>query len=170
MTEGTSRSIRKVALALVAGFLILTAGVSLAQSVQSGNVYGRVADEQGAPLPGVTVTLSGVGPTVTSVTGTTGDYRFLNLAPGTYSITHSLQGFATVNRGNVTVNVGKNTELDIRMKLSGVAEQVTVTGEVPLLDTRRTTTPRDGAATDRLYAADLGKYAPVWCLTHAPAV
>jgi len=38
------------------------------------------------------------------------------------------------------------------------------------LDTRRTTTPRDGAATDRLYAADLGKYAPVWCLTHAPAV
>jgi hypothetical protein len=128
---------------LLRGFLavalLAAAGAALGQA-QSGNVYGKVTDEQGGALPGVSVTISGVGSPLSTVTNGAGEYRFVNLSPGRYAVAHALSGFAGVNRDNVTVNVGKNTELAISMKLSGVSTQMTVTGETPILDSRRMNT------------------------------
>src|SRR5204863_74304 len=76
----------------------------------------------------------------TTVTNAQGDYRFLNLSPGTYSLSHALSGFSTLKRDNILVEVGRNTELTVQMKLSGVTTEMVVTGESPLLDTRKTTT------------------------------
>jgi hypothetical protein len=112
---------------------------SLYGQAATGNVYGRVTDEQGGVLPGVTVTLSGVGAPWTTTTDSRGGFRFLNLAPGTYSVETELSGFATVERSDVAVNLGANTELEISMKVESVAETVTVSSEPPLLDARKDT-------------------------------
>jgi hypothetical protein len=128
-----------LALAAAALALVFCARGVLAQQ-QTGNVYGRVTDEQGVGLPGVSVTLSGIGAPVTTVTDARGDYRFLNLAPGSYSLTHALSGFQTLKRDGVVVAVGRNTELTAPMKIAGITTEMIVTTEGPILDTRKTTT------------------------------
>lgn len=124
---------------ILALVLLLGSSVALSQA-QTGNLYGRVTDEQGQGLPGVTVTLSGVGAPITAVTNAQGEYRYLNLSPGSYKLSHQLQGFSTVTRDGIVVNVGKNTEVEFAMKLSAVTAELVVTGESPLLDTKKITT------------------------------
>jgi len=113
---------------------------SLFGQAESGNLYIRVADESGAALPGVGVTLSGCGAPRSTTTGGQGEARYLNLAPCSYTVKTELSGFATIERTNVVVNVGTNTELSIAMKIASVATTVTVTSESPLLDTRKAST------------------------------
>ena len=111
---------------------------ALGQFGQStGGVFGKVVDEQGGVLPGVSVVVKGPGAPVTVYTDARGEFRVTNVDPGNYTLTVALQGFATVNRENVVVQIGKNTELTIPLKLSAVAATVTVTGEAPLLETKR---------------------------------
>src|SRR5207244_672807 len=71
------------------------------------------------------------------VTNAKGEYRFLNLSPGRYTVTLALPGFTTLNHENVVVDLGRNTEITDTLKLSPVAAAVTVTGAAPLLDTRK---------------------------------
>ena len=68
------------------------------------------------------------------------EYRFLNLAPGPYKLTVALQGFSTVVRENVVVEVGKNVDLPFTLKIASVAETITVSGEAPIIDTKATGT------------------------------
>ena len=103
----------------------------------TGGIDGKVVDEQGGVLPGVSVTVTGVGAPQTVYSDARGEFHVVNLAPGVYTVALALQGFTTVNRENVTVALGRNTELTIPMKLSAVAATVTVTGEAPVIDTRR---------------------------------
>ena len=131
------RNWKRFGLAVLA--VLLPAVVALGQA-STGNIYGRATDEQGGVLPGVSVTLAGGGAPRTTFTDAKGEFHFLNLSVGTYTVTASLQGFTTVERGNVIVNLGKNTDVAIPLKLSSVAASVTVTGEVPLLDPRKAVT------------------------------
>ena len=108
--------------------------------IQGGSISGAVKDEQGGVLPGVAVTAQGVDATLTTVTDAAGEYRFLNLAPGPYKVTAALQGFATVVREQVAVSVGRNVELPMVLKVSGVSETITVSGESPIVDTKATGT------------------------------
>ena len=112
-------------------------------SATYGNIYGKVTDESGGALPGVSVTLSGGGAARTSTTGGQGEFRFLNLSPGTYTVKTELNGFSTVERTNVTVSLGSNTEVAIPMKIASVATTITVSSETPLLDTRRVSSGSD---------------------------
>ena len=125
--------------ALVAAFLASAAAYAQFGAT-SGNLYGKVTDEQGGVLPGVSVTLSGQGAPVTVTSDARGEFRFLTLAPGKYIIKLELSGFATVTRENVVITLGRNTELVETMKLSSVAAAVTVTSETPVLDTRKVET------------------------------
>jgi hypothetical protein len=123
--------------AIVGICLLAMAGLAFGQA-KSGNIYGRVVDDDGNALPGVTVTMSGVGATQVFVTDSRGDFRFLNLAPSPdYNLKFELDNFATVERKSVSVNTGVNTDVRVGMKLAKVEASVTVTGEAPLLDTRR---------------------------------
>jgi len=133
---------------ILVGFVVLSmAGLALGQA-QSGNIYGKCVAEDGSVLPGVTVTLTGGGAPQTFTTDSRGEFRFLNLAPSDqYSVKLELQGFSIVEQKNVAVNLGKNTELRVGMKLSKVEAAVTVTGEAPLLDTRKVGT---GATVNRV--------------------
>src|SRR5262245_28939807 len=91
--------------------LALAIASPAAAQIQVGSISGTLVDEQGGMLPGVTITVKGLDISQSFVTEGNGQYRFLNLAPGPYSITANLQGFTTFVRENVIVAVGRNVEL-----------------------------------------------------------
>src|ERR1700730_458275 len=118
--------------AVTAMLLVLSAGAAMAQ-LQSGNLYGKVSDQTGAALPGVTVTLdTGEAPQI-QVTNAQGEFRFLSLPPASYKIKSELQGFSPVEYPHIAINVGRNTNIEVTMN-SAVEDVITVTSESPLLD------------------------------------
>jgi carboxypeptidase family protein/TonB-dependent receptor-like protein len=133
------KTIRRLMLPGVVLLAVLFAPAAFAQQ-QTGRIDGVVTDATGAMVPGATVVLTGAA-TAQLETATTanGDYHFLNLSPGTYTVTAKLPGFADVVRQNVIVQTGGSTRIDLQMRPSGVSETVTVTGASPVVDTRKTT-------------------------------
>lgn len=124
--------------ALLTALLALTATGPAVAQMQSGSILVRVTDDQGAAVPGVAVTLTSpvlVSGSMSGVTDGAGTNRFPSLLPGVYSVRLELQGFKTVVRENVTVQVGATVPLDLQMPLATVAETVTVTGASPVIDT-----------------------------------
>ncbi|HUL78166.1 MAG TPA: TonB-dependent receptor [Vicinamibacteria bacterium] len=119
--------------------LVALAPAAWAQ-ISAGNIYGKVTDQQGGALPGATITLTGttIGARTTT-TGSAGEYRFLTLDPGTYTLSVALTGFATTQR-SVVVSAGVSIDVNFTTKVAGVAETVTVEGETPVLDTKKTGT------------------------------
>ena len=137
----------KTTIGLALALAVLLAAAPAFAQLQTGNLYGTVQDEQGSPLPGVTVTLTGGGAPQVQVTNAQGQFRFLGLGPGSYALKAELEGFSTVDYPNITINVGRNTEIEVTM--SGAVEDViTVTAESPLLDERRITTGATVASTE----------------------
>ena len=125
---------------LFVGILLLAANSFFGQNLlPSGNLYGTAVDEQGRSLAGVTVTLTGPAASQIATTDTKGDFHFLNLSPGAYSVTLEHAGFGTVRR-DVTVRLGKNTVLAVAMPVAGAAAEVTVSGRAPVVDSRKTET------------------------------
>src|SRR4051812_45170375 len=104
--------------------------------LQTGNFYGTVVDEQGSPLPGVTMTLTGSGAPQVQVTNAQGQFHFLSLTPGSYQLKAELEGFSTIEYPNLVINIGRNTTIEVTLGTS-VGERITVTAESPLLDERR---------------------------------
>src|SRR4029450_10520645 len=87
-------------LSLLAALLVLFGSVVPAEAQRTtGEIVGKVVDESGGVLPGVTVTLKGAGVagTPSVVTGEAGTYRFPVLPAGTYSLQFALAGFGTTN-------------------------------------------------------------------------
>jgi hypothetical protein len=103
-----------------------------------GGIVGRVTDESGGLLPGVTITVTNreTNVTNTTVTNETGDYTLLYLTPGGYRVGAELQGFKKLNRENVEVRVGDKLQIDFKMEVGGVTEVVNVVSDTPLLETR----------------------------------
>ncbi len=121
----------------VAGILLLAAPLAFAQTA-GGNIVGKVVDSSQSPLPGVTVTLTGIAAPQVFITGPNGSYRFLNQSPGRYDVSVELSGFATSHRP-VDVNIGANSEIDFTMSPSA-SEAITVSALTPLIDVRNTGT------------------------------
>ena len=117
--------------------LVSIAGSAAAQS-PAGSIVGRVADETGLPLPGVTVTLQGADLSEMFTTDVEGRYRFLELAPGGYKITTTLQGFRTTVRDRIVVTVGQVVELPMTMAIGTFEQAVTVTAPSPVVDAAQT--------------------------------
>jgi hypothetical protein len=143
-------SISKLGRFLAAGWVALALAVlssPLGAQQLTGNLYGYVEDEQGGRLPGVTVTLSGIGAPRSQTSDARGEYRFVSLDPGNYTLTYDLQGFSKVTKSEVQVAVGQNTNTSAVLKLSTVEASVEVQGESPLIDTRKVET---GATIDQV--------------------
>ena len=119
--------------------LVLVVNSAMAQT-PSGTISGRVLDATGLSLPGVTVTLQGADITQTFTTDGEGQYRFLELAPGTYKVTSALQGFATLVRENVVLDLGKTVNVPVTMQISAVTETINVKADSPMVDARQTGT------------------------------
>src|SRR5688572_8164595 len=117
---------------------ILTCLIALpATAQQRGSIAGKVLDAGGLPLPGasVTVTEQNTGFSRTVVTAETGAYSVPNLEPGLYTITVEMSGFATIKQADLRLTSGLNIPHDVKMQIAGVQEEVTVTGQSPLIET-----------------------------------
>jgi hypothetical protein len=124
---------------LLASALVLT-GLASAQE-RFGALTGRVTDQQGAAVPGVTViaTNTQTGEVRTYVTNANGQYNAPDLTPGRYTVAFELTGFAKVERPDINVLLGRTFELDAQMRVGALTEVVQVTAEAsPLVDTRST--------------------------------
>src|ERR1043165_9572352 len=95
---------------VTAALLVALFAVSASAQFQTGNMYGKVQAKDGSVLPGVTVTLTGIGAPQTTVTEAQGNYRFLNLSPGTYTLKADLAGYGTSTRNGVGVRIGSNSD------------------------------------------------------------
>lgn len=123
---------------LVVATVAAAVSAPAAAQVQTGSILVRVQDEQGAAVPGVTVTIGSpalVAGTATGVTDSGGVNRFPSLPPGVYSVRVELQGFRPVLRENVAVLTGQTTPIDLTLTVATLAETVTVTGSSPVVDT-----------------------------------
>ena len=122
--------------------LLLAAGLAtpaLAQTL-TGSITGTVKDEQGAILPGVTVTLTGKQGSKTEVTDANGVYRFPALEVGTYAVSADLSGFQKAGFENIAISAGRELAIDLVMKVGGVSEAITVTGATPVVDVKSSAT------------------------------
>src|SRR2546430_8967557 len=118
-----------------AALAVLLGGSSAHAQQTTGNITGRILDPQGAAVPGVTVTArsSATGFTRTEVSDAEGIYRLNALPVGIYDVTAELQGFASVSRKAIDVNVGQTQTVDFALRVAAVAETVDVHGALPLI-------------------------------------
>jgi hypothetical protein len=127
----------------VSFLLILATGFSPTAFAQSqainGTIEGTVLDDQGAVLPGVTVTITNVdtGDTRIVVTNESGLYRAPLLPLGTYRVNAELQGFKRFEQSGITLTAGRTAVIDLRLSVGAVAETITVTADAPLVDSGR---------------------------------
>jgi hypothetical protein len=127
------------------GMYLLCLGLSavaIAQDATVGAISGTVVDSTGVVLPGVTVVLSNpgtIGGSQQSVTDERGTYQFARLVPSaTYSVKAELTGFRPVVRDRIVVNAAVTVRADIKLDVGSLTDTVTVSGQVPLLDTTST--------------------------------
>jgi len=114
--------------------LIIPAAVN-AQSTAS--IVGTAKDASGAVLPGVVVEVSSpvlIEKTRSVVTNGVGQYSIESLRPGTYTVTFTLTGFSVVKREGIELSGSFIATVNADMKVGGVAETVTVSGESPIVD------------------------------------
>jgi hypothetical protein len=114
---------------------------SAAAQVPTGKITGKVTDNQGVPLPGVTITADSprlVGQ-ANAVTDDTGVYRIFSLPAGTYSIRFTLPGFRPLTRRDILVQLEQTIALNVSLEQSTIAEDITVIGQSPLIDVKSTT-------------------------------
>jgi hypothetical protein len=132
---------RRVLVYLVVGVLVTLVPVtSLHAQGALSEVNGTAADQSGAVLPGVTVTLTEetTGLVRTVITNEAGRWVLPALQPGRYAVKAELAGFQTQTRTGVVVNVGQAVTLNLALPVGGLSDQVTVTGEAPLVEVTQT--------------------------------
>ncbi len=123
--------------AVVFALTVLTPAVAFAQA----EITGTVHDTSGAILPGVTVEASSpvlIEKSHSAVTDTAGFYRIVDLRPGTYSLTASLPGFATVKRDGIELTGSITLTVPFELKVGAVEETVTVLAASPVVDVTNT--------------------------------
>src|SRR6267154_6640272 len=126
-----SRFARASATVLLAFFLVPAAAFA------QGAITGVVKDASGAVLPGVTAEAASpalIEKVRSVVSDDTGQYRIVNLRPGTYSVTFTLPGFSTVKREGIELTGTFVATVNGDLKVGALEETITVTGETPIVD------------------------------------
>jgi carboxypeptidase family protein len=113
-------------------------GAANAQALY-GSLVGNVTDPQGAILQGVSITITntGTGLKLDTVTDATGSYVFHNLLPGAYTMTLSLKGFKELRQSDLVVSAGNPKRVDVTLQIGGAQETVTVTADAATLRTEK---------------------------------
>src|ERR1700720_4474232 len=100
-------------------------------------ITGVVKDASGGVLPGVTVEAASpvlIEKVRSVISDATGQYRIVDLRPGTYSVTSSLPGFSTVKREGIELSGTFVATINGELKVGTLEETITVTGETPIVD------------------------------------
>src|SRR5262245_13241701 len=114
-----------------------------AQSEITGAIAGTVRDTTGSVLPGVTV--DAVSPALiervrTVVTDGSGNYKIVDLRPGTYTVSFNLTGFSVVKREGLELRTGVTATVNAELRVGGLQETITVTGASPTVDVQNVRT------------------------------
>jgi hypothetical protein len=126
---------------MLVGFVAFVPILAHAQA----SITGVVRDASGAVLPGVTVQAESpvmIERSREVVTDGSGQYRIVDLRPGTYAVTYTLTGFSTVRREGIELNGSFVATIDVELKVGALQETITVAGESPIIDVQRTTQQR----------------------------
>ena len=136
----------------VVGFLLLVGIPAVAQETRS-TISGTVRDEQGV-IPGASVKVTNVGTGVTQqiTTNTSGYFEARLLIAGDYEVVIEMTGFKTLRRSGITLGSGQQLALPLSLEIGTIAEEITVTGDAPLLEVN---TLRQGLVLDEKKIAEL---------------
>ncbi len=125
---------KKVSL-LVLALALLMPRLAMAQA--TGTIAGTVKDTSGAVLPGVSVEASSpalIEKVRAVTTDASGNYKIVDLRPGTYTVTVTLPGFSTFKREGLELSAGFTANVSAELKVGSLEETVTVTGATPIVD------------------------------------
>ena len=125
---------------LVLCFSLFIFQAVFSQEMQTGSIIGKAVDDKGDPLPGVSITVTGPAllGKLAAVTNSEGIFRIPLVPPGRdYEIKAELQGFETIIRKGIIVNLGKTITIDLQMKPTTLKEEVEVTAPSPTVDVVR---------------------------------
>ncbi len=122
-------------LLVLAGILVLAPATGFAQEA-AATVNGVVSDPSGAPIPGAAVELTNVNTGVvrTTATNTDGNYLFLNVTPGVYTMRAVAHGFSPVTQSQVTLQVNQTATFDFHLKVGQEQQSVTVSAEAAAVE------------------------------------
>ena len=147
---------------LVACCVLLLPALSAAQAGSA--ITGVVRDASGAVLPGVTIEASSpalIEVSRTAVTDDQGVFRIVDLRPGTYRVTFTLQGFRSFVRDGVVLTSAFTATVNGTLDVGAVQETVTVTGDAPVVDTQNVAA-REVFTRDTVEALPIAKTTGVW--------
>ncbi len=133
------RRLTRLACALLCAMLVPAAAFAQA------SITGVVRDTSGAVMPGVTVETASpalIEKVRTVVTDGNGQYRFIDLRPGTYAVTFSLAGFSTVKREGIELSGTFIATVNADLRVGALEETVTVSGQSPIVDVQASTQQR----------------------------
>ena len=131
---------RRILLSWAVGLCLLSSLLcTAAYGQQASGIAGTVRDASGGVLPGVSVeAASGALIERVRVAATDGEgrYNIVNLPPGTYAVTFTLQGFGSLRREGIVLTAGFTAPVNADLQVSTLSETITVSGETPLVDTQ----------------------------------
>jgi len=128
------KSVQRFAIVSMVQLLVL-ASIALSQT-SSSSLQGTVTDPSGGAIAGASVTISNSESKLERfmVTGPQGEYRFVALAPGTYTLAVTATGFARYRQTNLELLVNTPATANVLLKVGAATESVTVTSEAPILN------------------------------------
>jgi hypothetical protein len=151
-------------------FLLLALAVPVAFAQSGSSIAGVVKDSSGAVLPGVTVEAASpalIEKVRTVATDAAGQYKIVDLVPGVYAVTFSLNGFNTVRREGIELTASFTATVNADLRVGSLQETITVTGEAPTVDVQNVVQQRvmtrevlDGAPLGTKQAAAVGALIP----------
>ena len=130
--KSSGRHLRSVIVLVV----LVTAGIAgVSAQTYQGALRGAVRDPQGV-IPGAEVTLvnEDTNGERSAMTNEVGEYGFASVLPGTYTVRVSLPGFKTEERKGFRIGTQQSLVLDFMLEVGAISEQITVTGEAPLIE------------------------------------
>ena len=129
-----------LALAFMLSILCINNNAWGQAEITAGSIQGTVVDEKGGAVPGAEVGVKNLDTDLSksTTTGSEGQYQFLALPPGRYTLTIKKAGFATIVEENALLTVGQTMTLPVTVKVSAAAEQIVVTAAPTLVDTVNT--------------------------------
>jgi hypothetical protein len=133
--------LRRCVSVAIAVFLSAVPSSPAAAQGTTASIIGKITDQSGAVLPGVTVTATSPAlqvPEVTDVTNEVGEYRLAPLPIGVYEVAFELQGFQPARRQDIRLTVGFTATINVQLGVGAVAETVTVSGAAPVVDVTST--------------------------------
>jgi hypothetical protein len=122
---------------ILSAWCLLSPATAAAQSATTGAIAGVARDSTGAVLPGVTVEASSpalIEKVRSAVADGQGNYKIIDLRPGTYSVTFTLSGFSAYKREGVELTTGMTANVNGELRVGSLEETVTVTGASPVVD------------------------------------